>query len=206
MIWNAADNEFIIKVVFIGPHGSGKRTNLEQLSGQKRHAGRSIAMPPSILEGSVNPDLTVQRREPAEDSIDACSFVPLHFKMPGGPSFRFLVFSVHSESEKNQSRTLDAADAFILVISSELTALDSNIRAMEKLKTITKNYEGGSAPPTVLQLNKRDLSEILSVDDLLVCLEWSQEYIESIASSGVGIRETLMAVLKKLDLSAAKQL
>jgi hypothetical protein len=162
-------------------------------------------MPPLIVDGAVNPDFTAEIIENVEDSIDASSFVPMRAELPNGASLRFHIFSVHSESECDQTRALGGADAFVLVVNSELAALESNIRAAEKLRAIVKPHEGTNPIPAVLQMNKRDMPEIVPVDDLLACLGWTEDYFESVAPSGEGVNIALQTVLRKLDFAAARQ-
>jgi len=53
--------------------------------------------------------------------------------------------------------------------------------------------------PYVLQLNKRDLSNVIAVDDLTVELQRKGEpVIEAVASTGSGVFDTLKAVAKQV--------
>ena len=53
--------------------------------------------------------------------------------------------------------------------------------------------------PYVLQLNKRDLNNVVAVDDLTVELQRKGEpVIEAVASTGSGVFDTLKAVAKQV--------
>ena len=78
--------------------------------------------------------------------------------------------------------------------------MDANIESLynleENLKT--QGYDLMKIP-YVLQLNKRDLSNIVPVEDLAAELQRKGEpVVEAVASTGTGVFDTLKAVAKQV--------
>jgi signal recognition particle receptor subunit beta len=76
--------------------------------------------------------------------------------------------------------------------------MDANVEAIENLETNlkTQGYDL-SAIPYVLQLNKRDLPNVASVDEMKKLLAKKNEPIfEAVAAKGPGVFETLKGVAK----------
>ena len=85
--------------------------------------------------------------------------------------------------------------------------LDANVESFknlrENLAEIGLNLDD---IPLVLQLNKRDLPNVATIDTLLDMLDRDRnyEYVESVAATGVGVFETLK-VISKLTLRTLRR-
>lgn len=207
MLWKIDENELFVKVIFFGPLGSGKRTTLEELSGQKRILGEGVKFSPLPPERELDLGSNLEILLATQDSVDSFSFLPLRIEMPKGPNLRFLIFAVHSESDKAfDSTVFGGVDAFVFIVNSELSAINSNLEAFEKLQEFLNHREEGDACPIILQLNKRDLPNTVSVDDFRQMFPSASDYVESVACKGIGTREALKSVVRNLDFSKADQI
>jgi signal recognition particle receptor subunit beta len=95
---------------------------------------------------------------------------------------------------------LKGVDGVVFVADSQEERMDANIESLynleENLKT--QGYDLMKLP-YVLQLNKRDLSNIVPVDDLAAELRRKSEpVVEAVASTGTGVFDTLKAVAKQV--------
>jgi len=78
--------------------------------------------------------------------------------------------------------------------------MDANIESLYNLEENLRSQGYDLAKiPYVLQLNKRDLSNIVPVEDLASELQRKGEpVIEAVASTGTGVFDTLKAVAKQV--------
>ena len=78
--------------------------------------------------------------------------------------------------------------------------MDANIESLYNLEENLKSQGYDLMKiPYVLQLNKRDLNNVIPVDDLTVELQRKGEpVIEAVASTGSGVFDTLKAVAKQV--------
>ena len=93
---------------------------------------------------------------------------------------------------------LKGVDGVIFVADSQLERMDANAESIENLgiNLKTQGYDLG-AVPYVLQLNKRDLPNVATVDEMKRLLARRNEpTVEAVASKGVGVFETLKSVAK----------
>ena len=76
--------------------------------------------------------------------------------------------------------------------------MDANVEAIENLDDNLKaqGYDLKKIP-YVLQLNKRDLPNVASVDEMVqLLLKKGEPVFEAVAAKGIGVFETLKAVAK----------
>ncbi len=88
---------------------------------------------------------------------------------------------------------LRGVDGVVFVADSQQERMDANVEALENLMTNLKEHGYDfNKIPYVLQLNKRDLPNILPVDALSKELRKKNEPVqEAVAFQGVGVFETL---------------
>ncbi|GIV96102.1 MAG: hypothetical protein KatS3mg057_0759 [Herpetosiphonaceae bacterium] len=90
------------------------------------------------------------------------------------------------------------ADGVVFVADSQRDKLEENINSLKELaRNITKQNKKFNEFPIVLQYNKRDLPNALPVavmDKYLNPLGWQR--FEAVASTGVGVFDTLKAISK----------
>jgi len=88
----------------------------------------------------------------------------------------------------------------VFVADSQEERLDANLEALENLQENLKEHGYDfNKIPYVLQLNKRDLGNIVAVEDLAAELQRKGEpVVEAVAATGAGVFDTLKAVAKQV--------
>src|SRR5258708_18879627 len=86
------------------------------------------------------------------------------------------------------------------VPASHQARMDANVEALDNLMDNLKEHGYGfNKIPYVLQLNKRDLPNVLPIDQLSKELRKKNEaVIESVAFQGVGVFETLKEIARQV--------
>ena len=125
-------------------------------------------------------------------------FLPLDLGSIRGFKTRFHLYTVPGQVFYDASRKLilRGVDGVIFVADSQEERMDANIEALDNLAENMREHNYDFAKiPYVLQLNKRDLPNVLSVDELKKSLMRKNEPVfEAVAFKGVGVFETLKEV------------
>ena len=95
---------------------------------------------------------------------------------------------------------LRGVDGIVFVADSQEQRMDANVEALENLMSNLKEHGYDfNKIPYVLQLNKRDLPNILSLEALSKELRKKNEaVIEAVAFQGAGVFETLKGIAKQV--------
>jgi mutual gliding-motility protein MglA len=189
---NFAAREINCKVVYYGPGLGGKTTNLQHIydkTGEKSR-GKMISL-------ATETDRTL-----------FFDFLPLDLGTVRGFRTRFHLYTVPGQVFYDASRKLilRGVDGVVFVADSQEERMDANIEALENLKDNLKDHGYDyKAIPYVLQLNKRDLPNVLPVDVLKKELMGKSEPVfEAIASQGCGVFETLKEAARQVFLELKK--
>jgi len=181
---NYSAREINCKLVYYGPGLGGKTTNLQ-------HIYRRVD--PSA-KGKLISLATETERTLFFD------FMPLHLGEIRGFKVRLHLYTVPGQVFYDASRKLilKGADGVIFVADSQLERMESNI---ESLQNLEQNLgEQGlvlEKMPFILQYNKRDLPNVVSIEDLQRALNTRNvPWFGAVASTGVGVFETLKAIAK----------
>jgi len=115
---------------------------------------------------------------------------------------RFHLYTVPGQVFYDASRKLilKGVDGVVFVADSQEERMDANIESLYNLEENlqTQGYDLMKLP-YVLQLNKRDLPNIIPVDELAAELRRKEEpVVEAVAASGAGVFDTLKAVAKQV--------
>ncbi len=181
---NFPAREINCKLVYYGPGLGGKTANLQWIydhpsTGQK---GKMISL-------ATETDRTL-----------FFDFLPLDLGTVRGFRTRFHLYTVPGQVfyEASRKLILKGADGVVFVADSQEERLDANLETLDNLQEHLKEHGLGFATiPYVLQMNKRDLPNVLSVEELKKHLQMKSEpVVESIAVNGAGIFETLREVAK----------
>ncbi|MEW6356698.1 MAG: ADP-ribosylation factor-like protein [Planctomycetota bacterium] len=179
---NFALREVSCKIVYYGPGLSGKTTNLEIVH-QKAPAGHKGKMTSLATEG---------------DRTLFFDFLPLDLGTIGGMKTKFQLYTVPGQVYYNATRklVLRGADGVIFVADSDASKLEENIESLENLEqNLKENGLNINEMPLVLQWNKRDLPNALSVAELEQKLNrWGAPSFEAVAVKGEGVFPTLKAL------------
>ena len=181
---NFAAREINCKIVYYGAGLGGKTTNLQWIFDQTlgKAGGKMISL-------ATETDRTL-----------FFDFLPLDLGTVRGFKTRFHLYTVPGQVFYDASRKLilRGVDGVIFVADSQEERMDANYEALENLNENLKEHGYDLMKvPYVLQLNKRDLPNVLSVADLTKALQKKGEpVIEGVAFKGVGVFETLKEVAR----------
>jgi len=183
-LFNYATKEITLKVVYYGPGLSGKTTNLQQL-----HSVLSPERRGKLLSLATEADRTL-----------FFDFMPVELGKIKDFSIRFQLYTVPGQVRYNATRklVLKGADGVVFVADSQRMMREQN---SESLLNMRENLLANNIDPTdipvIFQYNKRDLDDIMSVDELNRELNPdSFPYFEAVAIDGQGVRETFDTATK----------
>ena len=135
-------------------------------------------------------------------------FLPLSLGEIRGFKTRFHLYTVPGQVFYDASRRLilRGVDGVVFCADSQLTRVDANEESMENLRVNLR--EQGYDPdkiPMVIQYNKRDLPGVASLAELHALLNRRNvPEFESSAATGIGVFETLKAVIKLVLIDLKK--
>jgi signal recognition particle receptor subunit beta/predicted nucleic acid-binding Zn-ribbon protein len=184
VIYNAATRELTAKIVYYGPGLGGKTTNLQVL-----HDRLEPSTVGKLLNLSTHTDRTIY-----------FDLLPVELGDIKGYKIRFQLATVPGQTAFNETRkvVLKGADGVVFVADSQWTMLPKNLEAWQNLKDNLKaNGVAFEGMPIVIQYNKRDLNDILSVEAMQEALGLSSfPFVEAVASAGRGVTETFKLISK----------
>jgi signal recognition particle receptor subunit beta len=129
-------------------------------------------------------------------------FMPLELGTVRGFKTRFHLYTVPGQVFYDASRKLilKGVDGVVFVADSQEERMDANV---ESLYNLEENLRAQGYDlmklPYVLQLNKRDLPNVVPVADLTAeLLRKDEPVVEAVASNGAGVFDTLKAVAKQV--------
>lgn len=179
-------NRLTVKIVYYGPALSGKTTNLTRL--------HDLLAPE--LKGEM---MTL---ETDGDRTLFFDLLPLGFTAPSGLLVKFKVFTVPGQVVHDGTRkaVLSRADGVAFIADSQRNQALNNGSSFENLLANTSILGLDIATlPLVVQFNKRDLSDILSEEEIRA--RWSSApwplFLAS-AQEGSGVVETFRALLEPI--------
>jgi signal recognition particle receptor subunit beta len=183
---NYASREINCKIVYYGPGLCGKTTNLQHIydSTAQEAKGKLISL-------ATETDRTL-----------FFDFMPLELGTVRGFKTRFHLYTVPGQVYYDASRKLilKGVDGVVFVADSQEERMDANIESLYNLEENlqTQGYDLMKIP-YVLQLNKRDLPNVIPMEDLTYELRKKDEPVfEAVAATGAGVFETLKGVAKQV--------
>ena len=189
---NYSSREINCKLVYYGPGLCGKTTNLHYI-----YAKTSPEAKGKMISLATETDRTL-----------FFDFLPLDLGTVRGFKTRIHLYTVPGQVFYDASRKLilRGVDGIVFVADSQQERMDANVEALDNLMSNLKEHGYDfNKIPYVLQLNKRDLPNILPVDELSKELRKKNEsMIESVAFQGVGVFETLKEIARQV-LTELKQ-
>ena len=186
---NFASREINCKVVYYGTGLGGKTTNLE------------------YVYRRVNPEAKGKMISLATETERTLffDFLPIDLGEVRGYRTRFHLYTVPGQVYYNASRKLilKGVDGIIFVADSQVERSEANIESMHNLYENLESYGYDlSTIPFAIQYNKRDLSNVQSVEDLRAQLNPDGvPDFGAVALEGKGVFETLQAVSKSVVAS-----
>ncbi len=193
VFFNYATMQMAAKIVYYGPGLCGKTTNLHHIYTKTSPGSRG-----EMVSLETETDRTL-----------FFDLLPIDVGVIGGFKTRLQLYTVPGQVFYNTTRklVLKGVDGIVFVADSQTAMLEANVESIrnlrENLAEIGTNLD---EIPLVLQLNKRDLPNIVEVETLVRALdpEGRAEHVEAVAFTGVGVFETLK-VISKLTLRTLRR-
>ena len=181
---NYSSREINCKIVYYGPGLCGKTTNLQ------------------YIYNKTNPEAKGKMISLATETERTLffDFLPLSLGEIRGFKTRFHLYTVPGQVFYDASRKLilKGVDGVVYVGDSQMERMEANIESLENLRlNLTEQGYDLDKLPYVIQYNKRDLPNAAPMDELKKMLNPTNvpEY-EAVATTGVGVFDTLKAVAK----------
>ncbi len=181
---NHQTREINAKIVYYGPGLCGKTTNIHMIYHRIAPGQRG-----KLISLATETDRTL-----------FFDFLPVELGTIKNYKVRFHLYTVPGQVFYNATRklVLKGADGVIFVADSQRAMLDANLESITNLRD-NFNEQGIELSdfPMVIQYNKRDLPDILSVEDLNAAMNPRfVAFYEAVATTGDGVLKTFTAVSK----------
>ena len=184
VVFNYTSRELTTKVVYYGPGLCGKTTNLQFIYESMPQGVRG-----KMLSLATTGDRTL-----------FFDFLPLDLGQIQGMTTKVQLYTVPGQVFYNETRrlVLKGADGIVFVADSQEKMLEANLDSFRNLEENLRAHGMDPADtPLVLQFNKRDLPDAMDVDSLNEALNrYNAPFYEAIATTGVGVQETLRHITK----------
>ncbi len=181
---NYSAREVCCKIVYYGPGLSGKTTNLQYVHGKVPTSTRG-----DLISLATEADRTLY-----------FDFLPINIGTINGFQAKFQLYTVPGQVYYNATRklVLRGVDGVVYVADSQPDKMDENVESLANLvdNLLEYGYDINELP-MVLQYNKRDLPNVLSVEELNNRLNTRNiPYYEASATLGTGVFDTLKLIIK----------
>ncbi len=183
---NYSSREINCKIVYYGPGLCGKTSNLQ------------------FIYNKTNPQTRGKMISLATETERTLffDFLPLALGEIRGFKVRFHLYTVPGQVFYDASRKLilKGVDGVVFVADSQVERMEANIESVENLKeNLLEHGYNLDDLPYVIQYNKRDLENIVSLDEMREALnERGIPDFEGCATSGKGVFETLKSIAKEI--------
>jgi len=193
VFFNYATMQMAAKIVYYGPGLCGKTTNLHHIYGRTAPGSRG-----EMVSLETETDRTL-----------FFDLLPLDVGVIGGFKTRVQLYTVPGQVFYNTTRklVLKGVDGIVFVADSQRAMKEANIESLQNLRSnLAEIGVKLEDLPLVLQYNKRDLANILALEELEETLNSSRAYesYEACAVLGQGVFETLKAI-SRLTLRSLKK-
>ena len=182
---NHAGPELHLKVVYYGPGLGGKTTNLEYIHSKTRPERRG-----KLISLNTESERTL-----------FFDLLPMDLGRYKGYDVRIHLCTVPGQIALDETRklVLRHVDGIVFVVDSQRGRLDQNVESIRNLYTnLSLQGDDPDRMPLVVQYNKRDLTDIHTVEELAAALgvPAGVPQIEASALNGPGVLPTLKTIAK----------
>ena len=189
---NYVAREINCKIVYYGPGLGGKTTNLQYIY---------------QITSSENKGKMISLATETERTL-FFDFLPIDLGQIRGFRTRFHLYTVPGQVFYDSSRKLilKGVDGVVFVADSQEERMDANLESVANLAQNLKEqgFDLGKIP-YVLQLNKRDLPNVMPIEELTQqLLVKGEPVIEAVAPQGIGVLTTLKAVARQILVELRK--
>src|SRR5512140_2845154 len=185
VFFNYATMQMAAKIVYYGPGLCGKTTNLHWIYAKTSPQSRG-----EMVSLETETDRTL-----------FFDLLPIDVGVIGGFKTRLQLYTIPGQVFYNTTRklVLKGVDGVVFVADSQKAVHEANLESFKNLReNLTEIGLDLDEIPLVLQLNKRDLPNVVPREELQKILdrEGKHEAVESSAVSGQGVFETLKLISK----------
>jgi mutual gliding-motility protein MglA len=181
---NYATQEISCKIVYYGPGLGGKTTNIRYVHNRLRPESKG-----KLISLATEMDRTL-----------FFDFLPLDLGTIKGFRVRFHLYTVPGQVYYDASRRLilRGVDGLVFVADSLIQRFDANVESMYNMhENLAQHGLALADVPFAVQYNKRDMAEVIALEDLQEELNPSRyPSFEAVATRGVGVFDTLKCVSK----------
>jgi hypothetical protein len=193
VLFNYTTRELTAKIVYYGPGLCGKTTNLLFI-----HENLPDQVKGKMLSLATKTDRTL-----------FFDFLPIDLGEIRGMKTRVQLYTVPGQVFYNETRklVLKGADGIVFVADSQEQMMGANIESFRNLEDNLKaNGMNLAEIPHVVQFNKRDLPRLSGIEDLNSAINrYNAPFYESVATTGIGVQDTLKAIVKLVLLHLTRK-
>ena len=194
VFFNYSTMQMTAKVVYYGPGLCGKTTNLQYIYTHTSNDSRG-----EMVSLETETDRTL-----------FFDLLPIDVGSIGGFNTRIQLYTVPGQVFYNTTRklVLKGVDGVVFVADSQKPMLAANIESLKNLEeNLAEMGQTFETLPVVLQYNKRDLPDVVSVEEMNRLLNpKSWPHFEASAVTGTGVFDTLKGISKLTLVSLKKRL
>jgi signal recognition particle receptor subunit beta len=176
---NPLSRELVFKIVYYGPGLGGKTTTLEHIhnTAKPEHRGKLVSLATPV------------------DRTLYFDFLPVRLPPIRGMNVRLQLFTVPGQVYFNATRklVLTGSDGIVFVSDSQVARADANLESLDNLRdNLVEQGRNIADVPLVFQHNKRDLPDVLPIEELDRMLNRSgAASLPASARTGLGVYEAL---------------
>jgi len=181
---NPLARELVFKVVYYGPGLGGKTTSLQYIhaTAKPEHRGKMVSLATPV------------------DRTLYFDYLPIRVPNVRGMNVRLQLFTVPGQVHYNATRklVLTGADGVVLVYDSQSARADANLETLDNLRdNLAAHGRSVSEMPHVVQYNKRDLFDVVPIEELERQLNRAgAPSFATTATTGEGVYESLEAITR----------
>ena len=184
VFFNHATRQMTAKIVYYGPGLCGKTTNLNTIYGKTSQKARG-----EMVSLNTETDRTL-----------FFDLLPMDVGMVGGFKTKLQLYTVPGQVFYNSTRklVLKGVDGIVFVVDSQTAMLDACKESWQNLEENLRELGLNLGDiPSVFQWNKRDLRNVVPVEELeAVFNPKGLPSFQTVASDGTGVFETLRGITK----------
>ena len=183
---NRLKRELLFKIVFYGPGLGGKTTTLQHVHKTAKPENRG-----NMVSLATDTDRTLY-----------FDYLPLKILQLGDLNVRLQLYTVPGQVYYAATRklVLNGADGLVFVADTQTARLDANLESLDDLNAnLAEQGKKLSSFPHVFQWNKRDLSEVVPLDELDRRINlFGAPSIPSVATRGEGVFDVLERITRQV--------